>query len=53
MSYDDTIIESKYSKYGMLTLQDEYKDEIVFVMVDMEKCDILLGRPWHEAKSAF
>lgn len=53
VSYDDTTIESKYIKSGMLTMQDEYKEEIVFVVVDIERCDIILRQPWCEAKNCF
>lgn len=51
--YDDNIIESKYFKSGMLTLQDGYKGEIVLVVVDIEGCDIIPRRQWPEAKNVF
>lgn len=55
VSYKDAIIESKYVKSSILTMQDDYKDEIVFAVIDMEKCNIMStimsGRQWHEARN--
>lgn len=53
VSYKATIIESKYIKSGTLTMQNDYKDEIVLVAVDMEECNVMLGWPWHMTKDIF